>query len=344
MKTLIMAAVLGSGLLAQTAQQPSVSNSRFEVRPGSPVLSSALQATEATWFGYAIKTMRGDHDNCCFENGQRGGCSLEESGVRISREGRPSRPVQLEGSDTAAVLYRIENNQVGKVRVYSLECPLDAGGRRFVWLTDVPAQSSLEYLQGLARTAPSTQVEDGAVFAIAQHDNERVDDILEALTRAGEPAKVREQAVFWLGASRGAHGVEILKSIVVQDGSDALREKAVFALSIGKQPEGTDVLLDVAKHNRSPHIRGQALFWLAQKAGAKATAALQNAIANDPDTGVKKQAVFALSQLPKDEGVPKLIEISRTQRNPEVRKQAFFWLGQSNDARALAFFEQILLK
>ena len=64
MKTLMMAAVLGSGLVAQTAQQPSVSNSRFEVRPGSPALSSALQPTEATWFGYAIKTMRGDQDNC----------------------------------------------------------------------------------------------------------------------------------------------------------------------------------------------------------------------------------------------------------------------------------------
>jgi hypothetical protein len=51
-----------------------------------------------------------------------------------------------------------------------------------------------------------------------------------------------------------------------------------------------------------------------------------------------------MSQLPKDEGVPKLIEIARTQRNREVRKQAFFWLGQSNDPRALSFFEQVLTK
>ncbi len=344
MKALMMLAALASGLLAQTAQQPEVSNGRVEVRAGSQ-LSVALRATEATWFGYAIKTMRRDHDNCCYENGQQGGCSLEENGARIHREVRPSRPVQLEGSDTEALLYRVENNRVEKIRVYSLACPLDAGGRRFVWLTDVPAQSSLEYLDGLARTDPSSQVEDGAVFAIAQHDNPRVDNMLEVLTRPDEPAKVREQAVFWLGASRGAPGVEILKRIVAQNGSgDALREKAVFALSIGKQPEGTDVLLDVAKRDPSPHIRGQALFWLAQKAGAKASSALQNAIANDPDTDVKKQAVFAMSQLPKDEGVPKLIDIARTQRNPEVRKQAFFWLGQSNDPRALAFFEQVLLK
>jgi hypothetical protein len=46
--------------------------------------------------------------------------------------------------------------------------------------------------------------------------------------------------------------------------------------------------------------------------------------------------------MPKDEGVPKLIEVAKTNRNREVRKQAMFWLGQSNDPRALEFFEQVL--
>jgi hypothetical protein len=34
--------------------------------------------------------------------------------------------------------------------------------------------------------------------------------------------------------------------------------------------------------------------------------------------------------------------VAKTNRNPEVRKQAMFWLGQSNDPRALDFFEQVL--
>ena len=70
--------------------------------------------------------------------------------------------------------------------------------------------------------------------------------------------------------------------------------------------------------------------------------AIAGAIENDPDTDVKKKAVFALSQMPKDEGVPKLIEVAKTNHNREVRKQAMFWLGQSNDPRALEFFEQVL--
>ena len=37
-----------------------------------------------------------------------------------------------------------------------------------------------------------------------------------------------------------------------------------------------------------------------------------------------------------------LIEVAQTNHNREVRKQAMFWLGQSNDPRALAFFEKVL--
>ena len=91
-------------------------------------------------------------------------------------------------------------------------------------------------------------------------------------------------------------------------------------------------------------MRSDALFWLGQRAGDQAVAAITEAIDRDPETEVKQRAVFALSQLPKDEGMPKLIEVARNNRNAVVRKQAMFWLGQSNDPRALRFFEEILLK
>ncbi len=76
----------------------------------------------------------------------------------------------------------------------------------------------------------------------------------------------------------------------------------------------------------------------------KPSATIAEAIDRDPETEVKRRAVFALSQLPRDEGVPKLIDVARNSRNAVVRKQAMFWLGQSNDPRALRFFEEILLK
>src|SRR5437879_5744517 len=59
---------------------------------------------------------------------------------------------------------------------------------------------------------------------------------------------------------------------------------------------------------------------------------------------VKESAVFALSQQPRDAGVPALIRVARTHPSPGVRKKALFWLGQSDDPRALALFEEILTK
>ena len=49
-----------------------------------------------------------------------------------------------------------------------------------------------------------------------------------------------------------------------------------------------------------------------------------------------------LAELKDGEGVPLLIDLARRHRNPAVREQAFFWLGESEDARALAFFEEVL--
>jgi HEAT repeat protein len=54
--------------------------------------------------------------------------------------------------------------------------------------------------------------------------------------------------------------------------------------------------------------------------------------------------VFALSQRPKDEAVPALLQVARTSRDPRLRKSAIFWLGQTDDARALAYFEDVLTK
>ncbi len=326
------------------AEQPDVTNAVFESRAFAGSLGSELQSMDGAWFGYAVKTIQSGGENCCSDNGGGRRCTLEDGATMIGAHGRSKVTGKLEGTDTAAVLFRVAENRVEKVGMYSLGCPLDAGGRRFVWITGVPAQESLRYLEELLRTSSSEQVQSGATFAIAQHDAPQVDGMLERLTRADRSLKVRENATFWLGASRGENGLAILKKLIASDTDEEIRDKAVFAISISKDPGAVESLIDTAKHDRSAQVRGQALFWLAQKAGVKAFQTIQGAIENDPDTGVKKHAVFAMSQLPTEQSVPKLIAIARTQRNAEVRKQAFFWLGQSKDPRALAFFEEVLAR
>lgn len=337
MKTLCLLAI-APALLAQ----PEITNARFETRAFSGDLASQIRATGPAWFGYAVQSTPGDHNSCCWNNGNQCGCNLENESRHVATGTRPNTPVRLEAAGEVAVLLRVENSDVHKVRVYSMSCPLDAGGLQFVWLTGVPAKASLAFLEKLALAHTSDHVLDGAIMGVAQHEDPEADSILERLTRPDRAENVREKAIFWMGASRGVRGVTALKHILATDSSEKIRDKAIFALSISKEAEALESIISAAKNDSSAQVRSQAIFWLSQKAGQRAIAAITDAVDNDPDTAVKEKAVFALSQLPKDEGVTKLIEVARNNKNPRVRKQAFFWLGQSGDPRALAFIEQVL--
>jgi hypothetical protein len=121
---------------------------------------------------------------------------------------------------------------------------------------------------------------------------------------------------------------------------------AIFPATIADSAVIWPALIRLAKDEDRPReTRKQAVFWLGQAAGDAATAGLDS-LSNDAsvDREVQKQVVFALSQRPKDEGVPILIRVAKTHRDPEVRRDAMFWLGQSNDPRAIALFEEVLTK
>jgi HEAT repeat protein len=338
---------------AATEGAPRIENAQRETQAADAGLVSAVQAVaqqaeKPTWIGYRVPRVNGERSICCgnYNDGEIcGTCRLENErgGVNINR----TDAVKLEGSRELVVLLRAENRKVMRVRVASEDCTLDAGGARFVWLTGVKAEESVPLLSGYVLSGTFAAHEhsgmgDEAVMAIALHADPVADRALAKFTEASQPEELRKKTVFWQGESRGAAGLERLEALEKSDPSTEVRSQIAFALSVSREAGALDEMIRMAKDDTSSHVRGQALFWLAQKAGKKAVSAIDAAIENDPETDVKKKAVFALSQLPKDEGVPKLIEVAQSNRNPEVRKQAMFWLGQSNDPRALEFFEKVL--
>jgi hypothetical protein len=261
--------------------QPAAIHARIDTRSAAAGLAPAFRALlgeQPAWIGYAVP-MAGRAHMCCYDNATFAAGSPRCGGCRLEGDGSFSlsdRPVSLEASGRFMVLFRAAGGRVQKIRAFSEDCAIDAGGLPFHWLTDVrPAESV-------------------------------------ALVRS------------YLGTDRH------------------LADSALAALAFHDAPEAVETMIQAARRDASTHLRGQALFWLSQRAGQRAAEAITDAIRHDPETEVKKKAVFALSQLPKDEAVPLLIRTARTNRNPEVRKQAVFWLGQSNDPRALAYFEEVL--
>ncbi|HEY2820786.1 MAG TPA: HEAT repeat domain-containing protein [Candidatus Acidoferrum sp.] len=340
-----------------SSNPPNIQNSRLNQQPATGSLATQLkdwtaQVTTPQWLGYTVPQVSGKRSVCCGGNDWTGDCTtcrLEngEHGVNVMRNDSDAT-VMLEGSREIAILFRAENHQITKIRIASTECTLDAGGVPFLWLTNVKPAESVALLTMYVRNDREGYRDDDdrhghqALSAIALHADDSAEAALESFVRPDSLEELRKQTAFWLGEARGKSGFLALQKMAKSDPSSDVRAHITFALSVSREPGAVDEMIRMAHDDESGHVRGQALFWLAQKAGKKEAAAITNAIDNDPDTEVKKKAVFALSQMPKDEGVPKLIQVAETNRNRDVRKQAMFWLGQSNDPRALAFFEKIL--
>ncbi len=344
------ALVLGASTLAGAEPPQGIANARLETRSGAAGLETAVEDAASRpgplWIGWSVPTGR-EHSSCCWSSHGKGeprcsGCRLEGGEGFV---GTTNDVQNLEGSGRLRVLLRGEGGRVGGIRAFSEDCPLDAGGLPLVWLEDVRPADSVALLAsfvGRPRDGGGKRLDDGALAAIAFHEDGSADTALERFVAVGQPHELRKHAAFWLGQARGARGSTVLKRLVREDQDRRLREHAVFALSQSREPGAVETIVEVARRDPDAHVRGQALFWLAQTASRRAPDAIRSALDDDPELEVKKKAVFALSQLPKDEGVPLLIGVAKSHRSYEVRKQAMFWLGQSGDARALAFFEDVL--
>jgi len=330
-------------------------NAQVETRAAPGGLAREVRALLAAkpgpfWMGYAVPA-NGKHTMCCWSGRDDvrgcGGCLLEGEKGEGSFNVERKDPLPLEAAPRLRVLMRGEAGQVSRIRTVSEDCGLDAGGLPFVWIDGVRPADSVAYLAtlvgaGVEGGKPGKGREDAALAAIAHTDDPSADAALERFLDQAEPEHRRKKAAFWIGQARRARGLEVLSRLVRTDPSPRFREHVVFALTQSREPAAVDRIVEVARHDEDGHVRGQALFWLAQTASRRATPAIESALAHDPEVEVKKKAVFAVSQLPKDEGIPMLIRLARTHKSAEVRKQAMFWLGQSQDARALAFFEDVL--
>ncbi len=175
----------------------------------------------------------------------------------------------------------------------------------------------------------SLEVRDGAVTRIR--------------TRVGGSWGAAESGVTDLGPvaapDAGAYLLELARRAPGHAGEDA-----VFAVTLADSVTPWPDLLALARNDQVPsRTRKSAVFWLSQAAGDKATEGLKDLAEDDSeDREVREAAVFGLSQLHNDTGVEALIQVAKSNHDPQIRKKALFWLGQSEDPRALALFEQIL--
>jgi hypothetical protein len=154
-------------------------------------------------------------------------------------------------------------------------------------------------------------------------------------------------------ASRAPEGAEDLGMVAPAEASDWLLDlaeagdprignDAVMPGVVGRGVVTWPRLAAMAKRQQLPEeIRKQAIFWLGQEAADEAVGTLEDVV-DDPEREMRKAALFALSQLGTDRSIVVLVRVARTHPDKETRRNAFFWLGQTEDPRGIALFEEVL--
>jgi hypothetical protein len=266
-------------LLSVVSAQPRISNGEVRAVPVTGALTRASNEgaagrTGVAWVGYAVPIIAGEHQMCCWNNDQNGccnGCRLERgSGSSITTAAPATGPVRLEGAAQLFVLFRVENGVVNRIRTFSEECPLDAGGLTLHWLTGVRPADSVTVLAAVTDASSERRVADAALGALAMHAEPSALDRLAAAARQGATTHVRGQALFWLAQRAGEQAVGVISDAIARDPETEVKRRAVFALSQLPKDDGVPLLIQVARTNTNPAVRKHAMFWLGQSRDPRA--------------------------------------------------------------------------
>src|SRR4051794_1471843 len=316
--------------LPLAAQPKLLVNAQTDTRSAAAGLEREVKALMTTqpqpaWIGYSVPSTRSNQLGCDFV---RDGNNLT-AGV-----------VHLEPPDSVVVMFRIENNQLNRIRAISPHCEIDAGGVPVHWLTDVQPAQSVALLTTFVNDRDTFT--GGALNALGNHADPSADQALERFIAAGQPENVRLRAVSYIGSRPS--GLNTLKRLIASDPDIRIRERAVSSLANSRQPESEDYMISIAKTDSDSRLRSQAVSGLGRHSGPKVLATLTSVIDTDKDTAVRRRALSALQSMPNNEGIPTLIQMVRNEKDLEMRKQAMGALKNSRDPRALAFFEEVIRK
>jgi HEAT repeats len=238
-----------------------------------------------TWVEYRVPMVGGSRRMCCFDSAAPRGadccgrCRLEGRDGVVLDNSTPPEPaaarIVVEPPSEMRVFARIENRSVTRLRIFSLDCDVDADGVAVTPLSGISADDSVVWLASQIRSTadPASMlntVHMPALSALALHPGDAAAKILISLARSDQRMRIRGQALFWLSQRAGDEALKTIGAAVSDDPELEVKRRAVFALSRLPRGEGVPLLIDVARNHRLPEVRRQAMFWLGQSRDPRA--------------------------------------------------------------------------
>jgi HEAT repeat protein len=279
------------------------------------------------------------------------------------------------------LLFDAQRDSPIRAEVYNLRRNREFSNYPVYWAGHISNEESLNYLKSIVDSpAPEiNRLAERAVFAIALHDDARVDSILTEMIRRPIAEPMRSRAIYWLGntpetqakntlfteivrnnqetsearngamsalaMSRSAGVLPLLQNLFETTTTRDLKRRALGGIARNVNSDGAATyLIRIAETEKDLELRKSAIANLGKIAGQKSLGALTSTVESDAEVELQKQAVIAIGRRAKDEAVPILIRTARNHPKMAVRKVAIQVLGQTGDERAVAFFRELLSK
>jgi hypothetical protein len=161
--------VLGTSVLLGAAMlraQAPIANAKVDMRSAAQgvdrVVDSVAASRMPAWIGYRLAAAPGARRTC-------GG-----NGARVL----------LEPPSEFYVLARMEAGEIVRLRSFTPECDIDAGGLPLIWLTDLKPADGVAWLVRMARTSKDTNIKRAAISALARAGDSSATKFFEELLTA----------------------------------------------------------------------------------------------------------------------------------------------------------------
>ena len=279
------------------------------------------------------------------------------------------------------MLFEKARDSFTRAEVYNLRRDHQFSSYPVYWAGKAANEESLNYLKSIIDSSlpEVSRLSDRAAYAIALHDDARVEAILTELIKRPAPEPIRNRAIYWLGYTPESQAKMTLLTEIVrsQRESGDARQQAMTALGMSRAATTLPVLenlyetmttrelkrlalmgigrndnrdtaaaylIQVLQNQTDVELQKSALSGLGRIAGDKSLGALTSTLDSSPNLELQKQAVRAIGRRSKDEAIPILIRTASNHPRVEVRKLAVQMLGQTRDERATAFLNGLLTK
>lgn len=270
--TFVLAGVIASS--TAFAQQPSFVNARVVARAAQPDVPRAIAAivkaqVEPAWIGYAAPVI--NNEMAGRNDGWSERCRLEQQRVDPATNMPVQGPIRLEAAPTVMVLVRVQAGEIRRVRSFSGDCQVDAGGLQLYWMGDVNAAQSVDFLRSIVTGVAARDQSESALSAMALHRDPAAAAAILELAKNATP-RLRQRALFWIARRAESQAIGIITQAIDNDPDVEVKKQAVSALNQLPRDEGVPLLIKLARGHSNPVVRKQAMFWLGQTKDPRALA------------------------------------------------------------------------